>query len=605
MEEQPMISTENLAFEYIRRDENDNVIEIVRAIDGVTETIQKGSFIAILGANGSGKSTFAKHLNALLMPTEGTVWVDGMDTADEKNTLSLRQHVGMVFQNPDNQIIGTLVEEDVAFGPENIGIETAQIWNRVAKSLKLTDMDAFRYSSPNRLSGGQKQKVAIAGILAMEPACIILDEATSMLDPKGRREVLEAVTELNQKEHITIILITHYMEEAFYAEHVFIMNQGKMVLSGTPREIFLQEDLLLECSLELPPLLQIASDLRKQGVPLPKNILTQAELIESLQQAAFPKEGTLPLEPIHKMPEQAKENQPPLLVLDHVFYSYDTNGRKQKHMPVSISYAVNDLSLSIGKNEFLALIGATGSGKSTLLQLMNGLLQADHGTIYFHGQDIRDKDFPIQKLRHKIGLVFQYPEYQLFETTIVNDVMFGPKNQGLTLLQAQINTFEALKLCGIGEDLFDVSPFDLSGGQKRRVAIAGILAMKPELMILDEPGAGLDPKGKRELFTMLKTIQQETGMSVLIVSHSMEDAAEYADRIFMIKEGRILLSGEPEQLFTEKELLQSAGLDIPIAAKLAENLYHTGFLTKKNTRKLYTKQQIEYAILKALKEGHR
>jgi energy-coupling factor transport system ATP-binding protein len=277
-----IIETENLVFEYIRRDEEGNVEGITRAVDEVSLSIKQGDFIAILGHNGSGKSTLAKHLNAILYPTEGTVFVDGMDTADESKLWNIRQEAGMVFQNPDNQIIGQVVEEDVGFGPENLGVPTKEIWERVEESLKAVGMYEFRKYSPNKLSGGQKQRVSIAGVIAMHPKCIILDEPTAMLDPNGRKEVIRAVRALNDVEGITVILITHYMEEIIHADRVFVMDSGKIAMDGTPREIFSQVDKLKSLRLDVPQVTLLAHELRKSGLDIPKGILTTQELIEAL-----------------------------------------------------------------------------------------------------------------------------------------------------------------------------------------------------------------------------------------------------------------------------------------------------------------------------------
>lgn len=272
-----------LAFEYIRRDEEGNVEGITRAIDGVSLEIEEGQFVAILGHNGSGKSTLAKHLNALLHPTEGTVLVDGKDVRDGSNVWKIRQTAGMVFQNPDNQIIGQIVEEDVGFGPENLGVETKEIWQRVEESLKAVGMYEFRKHSPNKLSGGQKQRVSIAGVIAMHPKCIILDEPTAMLDPDGRKEVIRAARALNQVEGITIILITHYMEEVIYADKVYVMDQGKVVMQGKPRDIFSQVESLKELRLDVPQVTELAYRLKKEGLDLPDGILTQQELVQELK----------------------------------------------------------------------------------------------------------------------------------------------------------------------------------------------------------------------------------------------------------------------------------------------------------------------------------
>ena len=278
-----IVEAKNLTFEYIRRDEEGNVEGITTAVDNVNIDIKAGDFVAVLGHNGSGKSTFAKHLNALVMPTEGTVYVDGMDTKDSGNTLSIRQTAGILFQNPDNQIVGTLVDEEVGFGPENIGVPTEEIWERVEKSLKAVGMYQFRSASPNKLSGGQKQRVAIAGIVAMKPKCIVLDEPTAMLDPLGRKEVLNVLHELNRKENVTIILITHYMEEVIDADYVYVMDGGKLVMDGTPRQIFTQVEMLKSMRLDVPQVTELAYELKKAGLPIKDGIIRNEELVEELK----------------------------------------------------------------------------------------------------------------------------------------------------------------------------------------------------------------------------------------------------------------------------------------------------------------------------------
>lgn len=277
-----MIKTDKLVFEYEKRDEEGNIIGKSRAIDEVSLDIEPGQFIAILGHNGSGKSTLAKHMNALLVPSDGTMWVDGMDTKEDEHLWDVRQSAGMVFQNPDNQIIGTVVEEDVGFGPENLGVPTEEIWQRVEDSLKAVGMIEYRHNSPNKLSGGQKQRVAIAGVMAMRPKCIVLDEPTAMLDPNGRKEVLRSVMELRKREHITVILITHYMEEVVDADHVFVMDHGHVVMQGTPREIFSQVDTLKHYRLDVPQVTILADELRKRGLDIPAGVLKKEELVEIL-----------------------------------------------------------------------------------------------------------------------------------------------------------------------------------------------------------------------------------------------------------------------------------------------------------------------------------
>ena len=279
-----IIRAAKLGFDYFRYEEEGAEPEATRAIDDVNLDIQAGQFIAVLGHNGSGKSTLAKHINGLLVPTEGTLWVDNMDTSEEEDIWKIRQKAGMVFQNPDNQIIGSVVEEDVGFGPENIGIPTEEIWKRVDESLQATGMVAYRHHSPNKLSGGQKQRVAIAGVMAMRPECIVLDEPTAMLDPNGRKEVLKAVRKLNEKEGVTVILITHYMEEVVFADHVFVMDQGRVVMQGTPREVFSRVEELKALRLDVPQVTLLAHELKQAGVEIPDGILTIEELVDALCQ---------------------------------------------------------------------------------------------------------------------------------------------------------------------------------------------------------------------------------------------------------------------------------------------------------------------------------
>ena len=290
-----IIVAENVTFEYYRRDEEGNVEGITTAVDNVSLTMQKGDFVAVLGHNGSGKSTFAKHINALLYPTEGTLYVDGIDTSDEERLLDIRQSAGMVFQNPDNQIVCTLVDEEVAFGPENIGVPSEEIWERVEKSLKAVGMYEYRNASPNKLSGGQKQRIAIAGIVAMKPKCIVLDEPTAMLDPHGRKDVMKVLHELNRREGVTIILITHYMDEVIDADKVFVMDDGKLVMQGKPREIFSQVDRLKELRLDVPQVTELAYELKKSGLDVPDGILTHEEFRDALKKcmadAGAPKNG--------------------------------------------------------------------------------------------------------------------------------------------------------------------------------------------------------------------------------------------------------------------------------------------------------------------------
>lgn len=565
-----MIKTDNLIFEYEKRDEEGNVIGTHCAIDEVNLDIEPGQFIAVLGHNGSGKSTLAKHMNAILVPSGGTMWVDGKDTKEEENLWDVRQTAGMVFQNPDNQIIGTVVEEDVGFGPENLGVPTEEIWQRVEKSLSAVGMIEYRHHSPNKLSGGQKQRVAIAGVVAMCPKCIVLDEPTAMLDPNGRKEVLRTVEELRKREHVTVILITHYMEEVIGADRVIVMDQGHVVMDGTTREIFSQVELLKKYRLDVPQVTMLAHGLKQRGLDIKEGILTTNELIEALEKAGDWRQNQKKTYVGHAetvVKKEKKEN--PILKLEHIEYVYSSGTAYEKR-------ALKDINLDIYEGEFVGVIGHTGSGKSTMIQHLNGLMKATSGALYYNGENIYDEKYNLRQLRNNVGLVFQYPEHQLFEIDVLTDVCFGPKNQGLTEEECKKRAIEALELVGLSEKYYDTSPFDLSGGQKRRVAIAGVLAMRPKVLVLDEPTAGLDPKGRDEILDQIAYLQKERNLTVILVSHSMEDIAKYVDRIVVMNKGRKMYDGEPKEVFAHYKELEKVGLAAPQVTYIMHALSEKG-----------------------------
>lgn len=566
-----MIQTENLIFEYEKYDDEGNVVGAHRAIDEVNLEIEPGQFIAILGHNGSGKSTLAKHMNAILSPTEGTMWVDGKDTGKEENIWDVRQSAGMVFQNPDNQIIGTVVEEDVGFGPENLGVPTDEIWERVEQSLKAVGMIEYRHHSPNKLSGGQKQRVAIAGVVAMRPKCIVLDEPTAMLDPSGRKEVLRTVEELRKKEKVTVILITHYMEEVVGADRVIVMDKGHIVMDGTTREIFSQVELLKKYRLDVPQVTLLAYELRQKGYAIPNGILTVEELVSALE---VYKKQSVNRQVIENTGKTAEENEhkkdvAPVLKLEHIHYVYSPETAYEKK-------ALKDINLDIYEGEFLGIIGHTGSGKSTMIQHLNGLIKATSGALYYKGENIYVDKYDMKQLRNNVGLVFQYPEHQLFEADVLSDVCFGPKNQGLSPDECKERAREALELVGLPAKYYDRSPYDLSGGQKRRVAIAGVLAMKPKVLVLDEPTAGLDPRGRDEILDQIAYLQKESNLTVILVSHSMEDIAKYVGRIVVMNKGSKMYDATPKEVFAHYKELEKVGLSAPQVTYIMHALRERG-----------------------------
>ena len=597
------IVVKDVSYQYTRRNENDEVIETLSALSALNFSIEAGSFVCILGHNGSGKSTLAKLFNALQLPTEGTILVSGMDSREEKNIFPIRREVGMVFQNPDNQIIASVVEEDVGFGPENIGLPTDEIWQRVNNALSAVHMEPYRLKSPNHLSGGQKQRVAIAGTLAMEPKTIVLDEPTAMLDPSGRKEVLESVLELKRKKGISIILITHYMEEAVNADRILLMDSGKLVMDGSPREVFQNVERLKEYRMDVPLITELAHKLQKKGFPIEKTILKKEELEEELfklkeEGFSLQENFTAPELPgLSELSSEKPQADDYIVEVEHLSAIFQEGTAME-------SFALKDLSMKIRRGSLTAVIGHTGSGKSTLVQHLNGLIKAKSGEIFvsfrenpplvksgksflfFKGKktviekkgrlSLSEEGFDYRALRFKVGLVFQYPEYQLFEETVLADVMFGPLNQGKTREDAEALAKEALASLGIGEELYAKSPFELSGGQKRKVAIAGVLAMGPELLILDEPTAGLDPAGRDELFEEIAGLRKNYAMTILLVSHSMDDVARYADEVLVLHQGELKLEGTVEEVFSKKEELEKMGLGLPQIRALLYDLKKKG-----------------------------
>lgn len=590
-----MIRAEQVRFQYKKRDVDGNVIATEEILKGVDLTIKKGEFIALLGRNGSGKTTFSKQLNAILRPSEGTVTVDEMGTRDAEKLYDIRQHVGMVFQNPDNQMVAANVEEEVAFGPENLGMESDTIVARVKQALEQVRMWKRRKTAPNHLSGGQKQRIAIAGILAMHPDYIVLDEPTAMLDPKGRKEVMEALQRLNQEQEMTVILITHDMEEAALASRVILLADGQMRFDGRPEKFFGADALLAEMGMEAPLSYRVRklidSDVFEKKIGDAR--VEEATIDKRGKVAEYDKTGReweasselVDKKKNKKAEAETDEKNQDLLSLQHVSYIYSPGTAYEK-------VALDDVNLSLGKGEIVGLAGHTGSGKSTMIQLLNGLLKPTGGTVTFEGKDIHAKGYSGNYLRSKVGMVFQYPEHQMICDTVWEDVAFGPSKQGLTGEACETRVEEALRFVDLPEKYYQASPLQLSGGQKRRVAIAGVLAMHPEYIILDEPAAGLDAEGKREIFDRIRRMSREQGIGVLLVSHSMEDLAEYADRIIVLDDGKKILDDRPAQIFAKRETLADCGLDVPETVKLADKLRANGYQIPQNV--IREKELLDY-----------
>ena len=574
---------------------------VVPALDGVDLNIEDGEFFCILGGNGSGKSTFAKHLNVLLQPDAGTVRINGMDASDPELVYDIRSTAGMVFQNPDDQLVATLVEDDVAFGPENLGVPSAQIAQRVREALKGVGLVGFEHHETHALSGGQKQRVALAGVLAMEPRVLILDEASSMLDPRGRQGLMKACRALHDRG-MTVVMITHFMEEAAEADRVAVFRAGRVAMLGTPEEILTRADELAQLNLDMPASCCLGRSLRAKGVPVCAQV-READMVSEIAQAYTERSGLDIAEQPSASDSHVLDNgssaadgigaSEPVIEISHLSHSYSLSARERRRWhkrsttadasskqalwgnDPNSPWALRDVTLTVRRGEFLGLAGHTGSGKSTLVQHLNGLIRPQEGSVCALGLDLSNKK-DAAAVKAKVGMVFQYPERQLFAETVAQDVAFGPRNLGLP--QDEVARRVASSLARVGLDVAaigDKSPFELSGGQQRRVAFAGVLAMEPEVLVLDEPMAGLDPAARRDFLGLIDRLHRE-GLTVVMVSHSMDDLANCCDRIVVMNEGAVFAEGTPSQVFAHANELKSIGLGVPAAQRMALALAQAG-----------------------------
>ena len=559
------------------------------ALLGASAQIERGEFVCILGGNGSGKSTLAKHLNALLVPDKGQVEVCGMDTSEREHTYAIRQSAGMVFQNPDDQLVASLVEDDVAFGPENLGVPTAELRQRVTQRLKDVGLSGFEKHETHALSGGQKQRVAIAGALAMNPEILILDEASAMLDPRGRKGLMRIVRSLND-QGMTVVMITHFMEEAALADRVIVLDEGKVARVGTPQEVLVDVDALSALNLEVPFAAELSQALRRAGVPVTAAV-TEEELAKSVfslfgsRVAKACSDDSEDAERRSAHDEVASQGSPAeatacevagsdaLIQLEGVSFTYDAaEARRQRkagkkpapkqakwgNSPEAL-WALDNVTLEVRKGEFLGIAGHTGSGKSTLIQHMNGILHPTNGRVVAFGRDVAEKG-AANDVRGRVGVVFQYPENQLFAATVAEDVAFGPRNLGLSEEEVSARVERSLRTVGLDpKEIAARSPFELSGGQQRRVAFAGVLAMEPEVLVLDEPAAGLDPKARKSFLDMVSHLHKD-GLTVVMVSHNMDDLANLCDRVAVMSEGKLLMEGTPAKVFSRADELTAVGL---------------------------------------------
>lgn len=509
------------------------------ALDDVTLEVCRGERVCVLGANGSGKSTLASVICGLLAPDEGDVELAGHAVCtggvpDLAAYRDARRQLGLVFQNPDDQIVTSVVADDVAFGPENLGVPRAQIAARVARELRRVAMEKYAHADPSRLSGGQRQRVCIAGALAMEPAVLVLDEPSSLLDVRGRAAIMRVMGRL-AAAGATLVHVTHFMDEALAADRVIVMQHGRVALEGTPDEVFATKNaqVIEALGLEMPFEARLATALR-------------ADVADGKVAAVAAPSGEKPAAPAAPVPAA----EPPAILARDLGFSYGPGAQ-----------ALDGVSLEVPVRATTAIVGQTGSGKSTLLRLLCGLEAADAGSLTVCGINAATKRGRRQ-VRRAVGYVMQHPERQLFAQTVAEDVAFGPRNQGLSAAEVERRVAHALDLVGLA-DRRDASPFELSGGQQRLAAIAGVLAMEPELLVLDEPTAGLDPRGRARLRALMADLAAH-GVTLLQVTHSMEDAAR-ADHVVVLDQSHVLAAGTPTEVFcpANEPQLTAVGLGLP------------------------------------------
>jgi energy-coupling factor transport system ATP-binding protein len=594
----------------------------VHAVKNVSLDIEAGACVALCGHNGSGKSTLARLMNGLLEADGGEVYVNGLSAGNKSDLYEIRKTLGIVFQNPDNQTVAAIIEDDVAFGPENIGVPSADIRVRVDDALRSVGMSEYAEKTAARLSGGQKQRVAIAGILALKPRVIVLDESTAMLDPKGRREVLDTVLRLNREEGITVVLITHFMEEAVLADKIYVMNEGEIALSGGKELFYERADELRAMGLTVPPVAELTDALRSAGVPIGADVYDEESLVGEIIKAAgkrglrfSARHAEEKAETFGNEENAAEENSANSLSPEN------PEGAAIAARNLSYSYspgtafrtdALTDVRFTVRKGDFVGIIGHTGSGKSTLAQHLNGLIKmqlpskkqlrrgAVGGTLTVGGIALHEK-YDYKELRSRVGMVFQYPEYQLFDETVLKDVGFGPRNLKLPPDEVHERAKAAIEAVGLDfERVKDMSPFELSGGQKRRAAIAGVIAMRPEILVLDEPTAGLDPRGRREIMDLILKIKEDTAHTVVMVSHDMDEIARRCNKVLVLNKGRLEYFLPPAELYRHADRLIETGLDIPLVTRLCRALRAAGADIPDN---LYLADEFVRTVAAAVADG--
>jgi len=556
-----MIQIRDLSYSYQGRD----------ALRRVSLEVSPGEHLAVIGANGSGKTTLARCLNGLLMPAGGTVLVDGVATADGSRLYDVRRLVGMVFQNPDDQLVATTVESEIAFGMENLGLPHGDMVERVDELLELFHLTAYRGHPPHQLSGGEKQRLAVAASLALRPRYLVLDEPTSLLDPVGRAELLAALDQARQRSGIATVHITQLADEAARADRVVVLHRGEVHMDAPAPTVFAQGKQLRRLGLDLPFAAAAAESLPgpgpPSGVPLDLESLAAAMAVRAPNRTAPPGAGTPPQAALPAPADAATGAA--LLETARLGHVYDEGLPSRRQ-------ALCDVTATVRAGRATALLGASGSGKTTLAQHLNGLLRPSRGSVRLEGADIWSGGPPGAEVRRRVGLIFQFPELQLFEETVGEDVAFGPRNLGLSEDEVAAQVERALDLVGLPRVEFaQRSPLALSGGERRRAAIAGVLAMDPQVLVLDEPTAGLDPAGAAML-THLMAHLRDRGRALVLISHDMDLVAEVADDVIVLTAGQVALHGPARHVLGHPDFPALSGLEPPSAVRLTRKLARLG-----------------------------
>ena len=568
------------------------------ALDRINLSFKEGEFVAIIGPNGSGKTTLARLLNGLILPSEGKVFVDGLDTAIGEEQKKIRLLVGMVFQNPDNQFISTTVEREIAFGLENLALPREKIGERVKWAFSTFGLEELRNHPPHKLSGGEKQKVALASVLTMRPKYLVLDEPTSFLDPKGKEELNLLIKNLSDISHtqekLTILHITQFPEEALYAERILVLDQGKVFLDGKPYEVFHQVEDLKRIGLGIPLFQEILYELKKSKIRFEKRLDNINDLIAELKNKKKDDntvQQSLDLFSQKEIKLKDKELTPRIIRVKDLSFVYNQNLPQKKK-------ALHNINFEIEKGDLLGIIGPTGSGKSTLIQHFNGLLFPTEGEVVV--DDIKltrnnpKKNIELKRLRKMVGLCFQFPELQLFEETVFDDVAFGPKNLSLPENEIKDRVKQALDLVGLDFKKFaSRSPHLLSEGEKRKVAIAGIIAMDPEIVVLDEPTCGLDKRGTEDIKKLLRKLSSQR-KTIILVSHDIDLVVEIVEKIILLESGKLIHYGRKENLFKDLKDLRSYGLGNPLILDLVKKLKMNGFRIEPD---IFTREKLIQKLL--------